>query len=141
LPSAPSEEGAAFASPNYLYRAPECYNWGNCQKNDVLSFGLILYKIVAGILGFPEDLGPPMVTKMIVVDEFWPPIPDRVDSAVRELITAWWAQYPGDRPSFEENLVRLNAMDLKVTPGVNALKVGKLVAEVEEWETTAVSVG
>jgi serine/threonine protein kinase len=118
------------------YLAPECYDNEYGWENDVFSFGLILYELVAHQLAFPKHLDQPVVAKRLVVDNMRPTIPSFVLPPVQRLIRKCWKQHPGHRPTFNQILNLLEAMKFKLTPNVNSLKLFKFVKKVKDREET-----
>jgi TPR repeat protein len=114
--------------------APECYDDTFRCASDVFAFGLILFEILIGRPVFPERLDPLQITFMVAIEGAQPEIPDSVRPPARALIEDCWEADPGDRPTFEEIVGRLEEMQFKVTADVNSAKVVKFVRRIEEWE-------
>jgi hypothetical protein len=116
------------------YIAPECYDNRFVLAGDVFSFGLVLYRLVVGRSPLP-DTALWAVAKWLVLDEKRPEIPPSVAPLVAELIEDCWAPDPGERPSFDKILERMEAMDFRLTEGVNPSRVVRFVQEITKWET------
>jgi hypothetical protein len=101
---------------------------------DVFSFGLVLYRLVVGRSPLP-DVAPWALAKWLVCDEWRPEIPGSVAPFVAQLIEHCWAPDPGDRPSFDKILKRMEAMDFRLREGVNPSRVARFVQEITKWET------
>jgi TPR repeat protein len=127
-------EPTVWPSGDLRYLAPECYSNQYSPRSDVFSFAMILFELIVGQPGFPENTNHITVAKAVVVDEFRPVIPDWVGSSTRELINDCWAEDPDDRPSFEEIVERLREIDFKLTADVNSKKLAEFVERIEERE-------
>jgi hypothetical protein len=112
--------------------APECYENETGPKCDVFSFGLILYELVVGREALMKKWSQYTVMKLLLVDQFRPAIPEWVIPEVRELIDECWADKPDDRPSFRQIFKRLKAINFKVTPCVNPMKLVKFAREMKK---------
>jgi hypothetical protein len=108
---------------NPYYASPECFKNDPTLKSGVFSFGIILCEMLSCQPGFPRNLPGPQLMKMIVLDQARPVIPDSVDRKARGLIRDCGKQNAPKRPSFEEILERLDAMDFKIAAGVNSVRV------------------
>jgi TPR repeat protein len=138
VPDIPDSEFPTFMSRDWRYSAPECFANQPCLKSDVFSFAMILYELIVGEAGLPGLQGERAglwIVKLVAVEGYRPPIPDWVAPKVAELIRECWAQEADDRPAFWEILERLEAMDFKLLPGVNSVKIGGFAAEMKRRET------
>jgi hypothetical protein len=114
------------------YLAPECYDNKTGPKCDVFSFGLILYELVVGRKALLKKRSQENVMKLLLVGQFRSTIPEWVLPELRELINECWADDPDDRPSFRGIFKRLKAMNFKVMPGVNPVKLVKFATEMKK---------
>jgi serine/threonine-protein kinase CTR1 len=121
---------------NSHYLAPESYDNEYGQESDVFSFGLIVYELVAQKPAFPTDLSQLAVAKRLVVDNERPTIPAFVLPAVQRLICKCWECNRWRRPTFNQILHRLEAMQFKLTAHVNSSKLSAFVKSVKDWEET-----
>jgi hypothetical protein len=83
---------------------------------------LILYELVVGKSPFSKNLKQPAVTKLLILEDARPDIPDFVLPEVGKLIRDCWATNPDDRPSFNQILRRLERMNFKLTANANSSK-------------------
>jgi serine/threonine protein kinase len=134
LPDPHPNDRWAYVDSHYL--APECYDHQYSLESDVFSFALILYELVVGKPPFLKSLKQQSVTKLLILDNARPDIPDFVLPEVGKLICDCWATDPDDRPSFNQILQRLERMNFKLTVNVNSSKVSEFVKKVKEWEVT-----
>jgi serine/threonine protein kinase len=132
LPDPHMKDRWAYVESHYL--APECYDNRYSLESDVFSFALILYELVVGKSPFSKSLKQQAVTKLLIMDDARPDIPDFVLPEVAKLIRDCWATDPDDRPSFNQILRRLERMNFKLTANVNSSKLSEFVKKVKEWE-------
>jgi hypothetical protein len=69
-------------------------------ENDIFSFGLTLYELVAHRCAFPTNLKPHTIAKQLVVYNVLPTIPMLVLPYVQRLIRNSWKHKPGRRQTF-----------------------------------------
>jgi serine/threonine protein kinase len=117
-------------SGNLRYVALECYDNKYGWESDVFSFGLILYELVVGSPAFSKDLSPLAVVQLLVVDNVRPDSSEFVLPSIRTLIRECWQRRPCHRPSFNEILDWLTAIQFKLTPNVNSSKLSRFVENI-----------
>jgi serine/threonine protein kinase len=98
------------------------------------AFGLVLYRLLAGRPAFDESLRLRQIAFKVLVEDARPEIPGSVPPPARKLIADCWEADPDDRPSFEEIVDRLAAMQFRVSANVNSAKVRAFVKSIEAWE-------
>jgi serine/threonine protein kinase len=125
-----------WPSGNHHYVAPECYDNEYSCESDVFSFGLILYELVTHQPAFAKNLSQPATAKLLVIDQERPTIPMFVLPAVQRLIRKCWKSDPRQRPTFNQILNRLEAMNFKLTANVKSSKLSEFVKKVKDWEET-----
>jgi serine/threonine protein kinase len=130
LPDAHSSGRWAYVDSHYL--APECYDNRYSRESDVFSFALILYELVVGKPPFLKSLKQQAVTKLLIMEDARPDIPDFVVPEVAKLMRDCWATDPDDRPSFNQILRRLERINFKLTANVNTSKLSEFVKKVKE---------
>jgi hypothetical protein len=123
-----------WPSVDSRYLAPECYDFTFVQASDVFAFGLILFEILSGRRAFQENLNAWQIARMVTLDGVRPEVPNSVLPPARALIEDCWAADPDDRPTFEDIVDRLAAIDFKVLADVNSAKVAEFVKRIEDWE-------
>jgi serine/threonine protein kinase len=128
-----------WPSINSRYLAPECYEGSFGSASDVFAFGLILFEILTGHAAFSAALRQHNIAYLVAVDGVHPEIPDFVVPLAGALIRDCWASDPDDRPTFEDIVTRLGAMEFKVIADVKSAKVAAFVKGIESWETLHVS--
>ena len=77
------------------YAAPEVYKSEYRAELDIWAAGVILYRMLAGRLPFPQPPGPPLM--YAVMQGELPPLPDTVPPAVRAVVQRALAKNPLDR--------------------------------------------
>jgi serine/threonine protein kinase len=127
---------AHWASADFHYLAPECYDDQYGSENDVCSFGLILYELMTREPAFPKHLNPLAIAKLLVINDKRPTIPAFVLPAVKKLICQCWKRDPKRRPTFHQILNQLEEMKFKLTANVNSSKLSEFVKSVKDWEET-----
>jgi serine/threonine protein kinase len=123
-----------WASVDYHYLAPECYENHYYPESDVFSFSLILYELLVGQPAFPKHLTVYQIALKVVIKDERPDIPKFVLPNARELIEDCWATNPSYRPSFEEIVERLVKMKFKLMPNVNSRKISEFVNKIGKLE-------
>jgi serine/threonine protein kinase len=123
-----------WPTTDWRYLAPECFD--NCYRraSDVFSFGVILFELLAGQPAAPANRTRAQMACRVAVRMIRPEIPEFVSQAARKLIHECWAGHPDDRPSFEEIVESLEAMEFKLTAGVDSAKVAAFVRKIEAAE-------
>jgi serine/threonine protein kinase len=116
------------------YLAPECYDDHYGPEIEVFSFGLIPYELMVRKPAFPKNLTQFAAAKRLVVDNERPIIPDFVLPAVQRLIRQCWKRNPWRRPTFNQILDQLDAMEFKLTANVKSSKLSEFVKGVKDWE-------
>jgi serine/threonine protein kinase len=116
------------------YAAPEYYEDICSTKNDVFSFGLILYELLAGEPAFPTEWARFRLIECINPYQTRPAVPAYVLRDVRELIYDCWSDDPNNRPSFDSILDWLEKHQFKLTLRVNSSKVSRFVEGIKAWE-------
>jgi serine/threonine protein kinase len=123
-------KNSIFSNESNLRSLTECYDNEYDWENDVFSFGLILYELMVGSPAFSKDLSQLQVVKLLVVDNVRPDIPEFVLPSIRTLIGECWKHNPCHRPSFNEILDWLTAIQFKLTRNVNSSKLSRFVKNI-----------
>jgi serine/threonine protein kinase len=121
---------------DWHYLAPECYDNEYRCESDVFSFGLILYELVAGEPAYPKHLSQNTNSQPLMISDLLPTILAFVSPAVKKLIRKCWKRDPRRRPTFDQILNRLEAMNFKLMANVNSSKLSQFVKKVKDWEST-----
>jgi serine/threonine-protein kinase len=129
----PNDSGnCSFIGSHYL--APECYDNEFVCESDVFSFGLILYELVVSEPAFPKTLSQYGIAKRLIIENKRPIIPAFVLPAVQELIRKCWKRDYWRRPTFNDILDQLEAMNFKLTANVKSSKLSEFVRQIKAWE-------
>jgi serine/threonine protein kinase len=116
------------------YFAPLCYLNRYSLQSDVFSCALILYEFVISKPPFSKSLKQQSVTKLLIVEDARPDIPDFVLPEVGKLIRGRSTTDPNNQLSFNQILRQLERIYFKLTANVNSSKVSEFVKKVKERE-------
>jgi hypothetical protein len=122
----------SFIESHYL--APECYDSEYVCESGVFSFGLILYELVVGEPAFPKTLSQYGIAKRLIMENKRSIMPAFVLPAVQELIHKCWMRDYWRRPTFNELLDQLEAMNFKLPADVKSSKLSEFVKQIKDGE-------
>jgi hypothetical protein len=74
------------------------------------------------------------IAKRLIIENKRPIIPAFVLPAVQELIHKCWKRDYWRRPTFNDILDQLEAMNFKLTADVKSLKLSEFVRQIKDWE-------
>jgi hypothetical protein len=77
----------------------------------------------------------------LIQDDWRLDIPDTAIPATKKLIQDCLAVHYGDRPSFEDILEQLKAIEFQLMEGVNSRKIALFVAKIETWDFSSSILG
>jgi serine/threonine-protein kinase len=98
-----TEHGAIFGTPSYM--APEQAKGDEVDpRTDIYSFGVVMYRMLAGQLPFHADTPVGMLMNHIL--EPAPPLPADVPADTAELVMQCLHKEPGQRPADMHQIVR-----------------------------------
>ena len=97
-------------------------------KNDVFSFGIMLYEIVTGEQANPKN------TPLFILQGNRPKIPDGVSELARSLIVTCWSQEIEPRPTSEKILSRLKRHRYRLFADVDSDAVQRYVDMIEQQQ-------
>ena len=114
----------------WIYAAPELSSDDDPKydkKNDVFSFGVMLYEIVTGkrIRMIPQQ------AVMSFLNKKRPKIPECVSECAKSLIMKCWAHEMDERPTFSGILARLKDNQYRLFPDVDSDAVKRYVDMIE----------
>jgi hypothetical protein len=130
----PPASGSAFK--NWYSLSLESYVNDYNSDSDFVFFGLIPDELIVQKLAFPKTSSQRAVTKGLVVENKRQTIPTLGLLVVQKLICKCWKRERWCRPTFDQILNRLEAMQFKLTANVKSLKLCKSVKSVKDWTET-----
>jgi serine/threonine protein kinase len=118
-------------SVDYHYLAPESYENIIDPRNDVFSFGMILYELVVGQPLYPKSMNSLAIMKEITRKKWKAKVPDFVLPETGKLICDCLTADYEKRPSFSEIFNELERMGFKLIRGVNSSKIKEFVNQIK----------
>jgi serine/threonine protein kinase len=106
-----------------LLAADETYS----SKVDVYAYGIVLWEIATGEVPF-VGLEPAQIVVQVFMKDLRPPLPDRLNPQIRELITQCWDKNPDLRPTFDDIVSRF-IRDRLLLDGANSAEFEKYLQD------------